>query len=93
MTREQAIEIVGVDAVEAVEGINCEPTCRVGYNGACQGDASTEYSASVDATDRAGEEVCLTAYYYTSREDEDRIAAADYDGGAIDWTIDSYTVE
>lgn len=93
LTREQAIEIVGEDAVNCVESDNCEPTNRVGYNGACQDDALTEWRASKDATDMDGEDVVLSVYYYTTHEDDQRMADADGDGSAIDWDIAGYEVE
>lgn len=87
LTREQAVEEVGEEAVKAVEAKNCEPTNRVGYNGACQGDASCEWSASV----RVGD-VVLTAYYYTNNEQDAAMAAQDGDGSAIDWEIAGYEI-
>ena len=85
MTRDEAIRAAGLEAVERIERENCEPTNVVGYNGSCQGDDETEWSASV--TCAAG---ALIAYYYTTREMDDAIAAADGDGGAINWTVAGY---
>jgi len=85
LSREQAVELVGEDAVSRVEGMNCEPTNRGGYNGACQGDAYTEWSASTDAKDRDGDGVRLTIYYYTDNKQDDMMAACDGDGSMIDW--------
>lgn len=89
LTREEAIAIVGASAVAAVEGENCEPTNRVGYNGACQGDELTEWSASVSAVDREGIEVSLVAYYYTTHDQDASLG----DGSTIDWEIAGYEVE
>jgi hypothetical protein len=87
LTREQAIELVGIEAVEKVEAENCEPSNRVGFNGACQDDDLTEWSASVKVGDRV-----LTAYYYTDNEQDEAMAENDGDGSAIDWTIDHYSI-
>ena len=92
LTREQAVAIVGDAAVDAVEGKNCEPTNRVGYNGECQDDELCEWSASVVYEDKGGLEVVLTAYYYTTNE-EDRIMAENSgDGSYIDWEIEGYDI-
>jgi len=87
LTREQAIEQVGLSTVERVENQNCEPTGRVGYNGAVQGDSETEWSASVRTSDGI-----LIVYYYTSLEDDECMAAQDGDGSAIDWEIAGYEI-
>jgi len=91
MTRDQAVKIVGESAVDAVERKNCEPTNRVGYNGACQGDESTEWSASVRCTDKDGTEVVLTAYYYTTTE-QDKVMEETGDGASIDWEISGFEI-
>lgn len=90
LTREQAVQIFGEAVVDKLERENCEPTNRVGYNGACQGDNYTEWKASVkvDHTDWS----CLEAWYYTTNEEDARMAECDGDGAAINWTIDCYTV-
>ena len=92
LTREQAVAIVGAEAVEKVERENCEPTNRVGYNGACQGDAFCEWSASVRAKNQDGDDVTLLAYYYTSNEDDRIMAENDGDGSYITWEIAGYEV-
>jgi hypothetical protein len=91
LTREQAIEIVGLEAVAKVEDKSCEPTHRVGYNGACQGDDLTEWSAWVGCEDKGGYDCTLLAYYYTTNEEDQAIADAS-DGAAIDWEIAGYEV-
>lgn len=92
LTREQAIDRVGIEAVAAVGKENCEPTCRVGFNGKCQGDALTEWAASVAATDADGSECTLTAYYYTNAEQDAEIERHDGDAGVVDWAIDHYEI-
>ena len=92
LSREQAVELVGNMAADAVERENCEPTNRVGYNGSCQGDDLCEWSAAVTCADREGDRCALVAYYYTTNEQDDSMAAQDGDGSAIDWQIDGYEV-
>lgn len=92
LTREQALEIVGEVAVDKVERENCEPTNRVGYNGACQNDDLCEWSASVRCEDRDGTKCTLVAYYYTTNEQDQAMADADGDGSAIEWEIAGYEV-
>ena len=92
LTREEAIAIVGAEAVEKVEANGCEPTGGVGYNGARQGDDLTEWAASVAATDKDGCPVRLWVYYYTTNEEDQAMADAGSDGSVINWEIDHYSV-
>ena len=87
LSRDQAVSIVGTKFVESVDAKNCEPTNRVGYNGACQNDEMTEWAASVNCGD-----VILTAYYYTTNEEDQTMADNDGDGSYIDWEIKGYEV-
>lgn len=91
LNKEQAINLVGEEAIDAVESAICEPSGRVGYNGACQGDSLTEWCASVSCNDPDGDDVWLTAYYYTTNEQDEMIAETG-DGGSIDWEIKGYEV-
>jgi hypothetical protein len=87
LSRDQAIKLAGIDAVNRVDRVNCEPTNRVGYNGLCQGDEYTEWSASIDLDN--GE--TLTVYYYTSSEDEQTsIDNDEWIGDAVDWDAALY---
>lgn len=92
LTRAQAVEIVGEAAVAKVEAKNCEPTNRVGYNGACQGDDLCEWSAGVKCEDKNGTDCTLVAYYYTTNEEDQAMADAGGDGSVIDWEIDGYEI-
>ena len=92
LSREEAVEIVGVEAVNSVDAMPCEPTGRVGYNGACQGDALCEWIACADAVDKDGNECVVVAYYYTTNDDDQAMADADGDGSAINWKIAGYEV-
>lgn len=91
LSREQAVAIVGQAVVEAVEKENCEPTNRVGYNGECQGNESTEWAASVRCVDADGNDATLIAYYYTTNE-QDKTIAETGDGGSISWEIEGFEV-
>lgn len=89
LSREQAIAIVGESAVKKAEAKNCEPTGRVGYNGASQGDNMIEWSAGAPAEDKNGVACTVIAYYYTSQEEID---AAGDDLSNVDWVIAGYEV-
>ena len=91
LTREQAVAIVGETAVDEVESENCEPTNRVGYNGALQGDSLTEWSASTRCQDTNGIAATLIAYYYTSNA-QDKVIAETGDAGCINWEIEGFEV-
>ena len=92
LTREQAVAIIGESSVSRAESANCEPTGRVGYNGACQGDDLCEWSASCLGEDTAGTECSVVVYYYTTNDQDDTMAAQDGDGTAIDWEIEGYEI-
>lgn len=93
MDRNEAIKMVGVEAVEAVEAINCEPTNTVGYNGNCQGDATIEWSATHYLPENDDLYSHITAYYYTDADETDRVAEeTGGDLSALDWVIDHYEV-
>ena len=92
MTREEAVSIVGEAAIEKVEAQNCEPTNRVGYNGAEQGDGLCEWSASLSCKDQDNNNCILVAYYYTTNKQDQMMAAANGDGSAIDWEIAGYEI-
>jgi hypothetical protein len=84
LTRQQAIEIAGLAAVEKVEKGNCEPTNRVQTDG----DTSTEWAASLILPD--GD--VLVAYYYTTPEQNEIMGEHDGDGSCIDWEISGYEI-
>ena len=92
MTREQAVEVVGEAAVSNVDSKACDPTNRVGYNGLCQGDDSTEWSASVGCEDKDGNDCILIAYYYTSSEQEQVMIDNELDTDYLDFKIAGYEV-
>lgn len=92
LNREQAAAVVGEKLVDALERKNCEPTSRVGYNGACHGDDLCEWTASIIGEDTDGNEVVLTAYYYTTNEQDQIMADNSDDGSCIDWTIKGFEI-
>ena len=91
LNRKQAVAIIGEDVVSSAEGENCEPTGRVGYNGACQGDELTEWSASADGVDKDGTECSVRIYYYTTESDA-KLAEETGDWGSVNWKIAGYEV-
>lgn len=91
-TRDQAIALVGLDAIEEVDAENCELTNRVGYRGAAYGEPLTERAAYVHCVDQAGNKCTLTAYYYATNEEDRAISEPDADGSEIDWKIAEYEV-
>lgn len=84
MTREEAVAMVGLDAVERVEKENCDFTSRC----QCDGDTAVEFSATVDATDTDGDRVSLVAYYYQQQEDVESCENLD----ELNWEIEGYEV-
>ena len=74
LTRNQAIAIVGIDAVTKVDHENCDFTNRVQPDG----EDGIEFSASV----ACGGGAVLVAYYYLTQEDID---AAGDDLSNCDW--------
>lgn len=92
LTREQVVAILGEQVVDTVERKNCEPTNRVGYNGECQGDDLCEWSAAVVCKDNDGLDVVLTAYYYTTNEDDRIMSENDGDGSCINWEIEGFEI-
>lgn len=88
LSKNDVLALFGLEVLKKIENENCEPTNRVGYNGACQGDALTEWSATVQIDNDAR----ITAYYYTNN-DEDAMAAECDDLSCINWVVDHYTVQ
>jgi len=93
MTRTEAARIVGESTLLQLDRVNCEPTNRVGFNGAIQGDESCEWAASISAQDTKGEQATVRAYYYTSNEEDAQMAEAGGDGSVIDWELSHYTID
>lgn len=85
MTREQAIALVGEQAVLSAESKNCEPTGRL----QCDGDDRVEFNSSVNCEDADGNDAVVTAYYYVTQEDLDN---AGDDLSSIEWAIAGYEV-
>ena len=84
LSKEQAVSLVGLEAVEKVEEKNCDFTARLQTDG----DDAVEFSASVTCVDKDGSSFVLVAYYY---QNEDDVATAD-DLSDLDWEISGYEV-
>lgn len=84
LTREEAIQEVGLEAVQQVESANCDFTNRVQTDG----DPNVEFSASVPCMDAEGETCTLTAYYYQDPDDLDRAENLD----ELEWQIAGYEI-
>ena len=84
LTREQAINICGTDAVESVENENCDYTNRVQTDG----DSSVEFSAIINCVDSNGTSCKLIAYYYQNQSDIDNTD----DLGVLDWEVNGYEI-
>ena len=82
LTREQAIQAVGSELVNKLDGINCEPTNRLQTDG----DESVEFSASVETGNEEYGRMTLTAYYYQSPKDLDGVE----DLSNLEWTVAGY---
>lgn len=86
MTREDAIQYAGIEAVKAVESENCDFTNRV--TDGTEWDGWCEFSASVRLSNDPNDRESLIAYYYQKNEDVDAVE----DMGDLTWTIDHYSV-
>lgn len=86
MTREQAIEAVGLQLVERLDSEDCDFTGRLQTDG----DDSIEFSASIALPeDREDFYTHLFAFYYQSPE---AIEAAGEDLSNCDWKISGYEI-
>lgn len=84
MTREQAIDLVGLATVEKVEAMNCEMTNRA------IDDGTVEFRAETDAgEDENGYSRTLEAYYY--QDDNEEFKACE-DLSNLEWSINHYAV-
>lgn len=85
LTREEAVAIVGEQAVQRVENAQCEFTNRVQTGS----DKVVEFSAGVKCPDKTGEEVHLSVYYYYLQSEVDAVENLDQ----LDWKPAGYDVE
>ena len=88
-TREQAVELVGEDAVRRVETENCDFSHRVVDDGRIEFSASiqTELLGELSGAE-AGDDVTLVAYFFQDAEDIARTA----DLSDLDWTATEFMV-
>ena len=85
LTREQAVNIVGEEAVERVEAENCDFTSCLMPSG---WEDQVEFASSVLCVDRQGQECVLRAYYY---QDADSVAGVE-DLSHLEWEIHGYEI-
>lgn len=86
LTREQAIEIAGMDAVLCAEAGNCEMTGRL----LADNDSAVEYRYSVSISGSSDHDYDhLVAYYYPTTQELDQ---AGDDLSNVDWTVEGYQV-
>ena len=85
LTRDQAVAIVGEDAVSKVETENCDFTSRLMPAGF---EDVVEFSSSIRCDDLAGDPCILVAYYY---QDADAVSEAE-ELDHLDWEIHGYEV-
>jgi len=99
LTREEAIQLVGEGWVDAVERLNCEPTCRAYPHE----DGEIEWMASIKIDDYDGLSKAqidilpvggcsLCAIYYTSPGDAAMVEDNGGDWSFVDWTPDHYEI-
>jgi len=90
MNRKQAIDMIGINKVQELEALNCEPTSRA-YDHA---EGEIEWAASLDTeTIPDGEPCTITAYYYTDAADKRTVEDDGGDWGGITWTVSHYTIQ
>lgn len=86
LTRSQAIEIAGQEAVEELEGFKCEPTGNMSHQ--FEMDNVVEFRSSIECEDKDGNEIVLSAYYYPDADYVDN----EYRYDCIDWKIEHYEI-
>lgn len=84
LTRELAIEMAGIEAVDKVERENCEFTNRV----MDEVEGVTEFSAGVRFIDNEGTQRTLEVYYYQDTEKVQECENLD----ELDWEIEGYEI-
>ncbi len=82
LSQEEAIERVGIEAVNQVDVLNCDFTNRQ------QNDGTIEFSSNVECMEN-DEPVMLTAYYYQDEDSVEQVEELDL----LDWEVAGYTVE
>lgn len=85
LTREEAIQIVGGNTVEAVGYVT-----RKGPGTKLMAEELVEFETNIDAIDLDGRAVVLSAYYYQTM---DVMVGAGNDLGNLNWKISGYRVQ
>lgn len=89
-TREQMVEIFGEKIIDQLEHENCEPTNRSGYNGEHEGNDLTEWRSLL--TVKHADYDYISAYYYTTNEQDKIMAEHEGDGSSINWEIEGFEI-
>lgn len=89
LTRDEAIAVVGAEAISKLDGINCEPTSRLQTDG----DDSVEWSVYILTPNKSGERVTVEAYYYLTPDQMQTMAERDGDGSSVDWVVEGYEID
>ena len=86
LSRDHVVALFGEEVIAKLDAEPCEPTSRLQTDG----DDSVEYSATIRV--KHEDYTYVTAYYYTTPEQEQRMADCDGDGSVIDWEIEGYDI-
>ena len=85
MTREELIQKVGIEYVDALENEACEPTSRLIYDAFEPEHAGmVEFQSCIET-----EKGLISAYYYQKAEDMEGVD----DLGDLNWEVDHYEYE
>lgn len=87
LTRDQAISLVGLKAVELVESLNCDCTSR--YTDGIEYDGYDEFVATVYLD---GNQFSSVSAYYYQKKDDSIFLSEEIDLGSFDWIVDHYEV-
>jgi len=85
LSRQQAIDQVGAEAVKRVEAENCDFTNRLMPAG---WEDEIEFSSSIICTDHNGNDCRLIAYYYQDADTVNEAEGLDH----LDWIIHGYEI-
>jgi len=88
-TRDQAVEIVGINAIQELEALTFTPTSRIQDSG----DDTTDDGASLDAVTIPDGLACVvSAFCYLTPDQVQTMYDRDGDGSDIDWAIEGYEI-
>ncbi|HEY9874566.1 MAG TPA: hypothetical protein V6D12_14090 [Candidatus Obscuribacterales bacterium] len=87
-TGAEIVSIIGSVGLDRLHGTNCEPTNRLLPD--C--DDRCEWSALIEATGPDGDNLLISAIYYTTPDDDQIVEDNGGDWGGINWVVDHYTI-